>query len=113
LETPKDGDEAECENLEQSTPASVRNVRQDPPVEHRHEPPTDEILRFWPPGKSATRPGQRGGTVAQWLHIARQVLGGEFEGADSSTRESLLIGLRSIAHPDARQALARLSGQRQ
>jgi hypothetical protein len=34
-----------------------------------------------------------------WLHVARQVLAGEFVGCDSSTRESLTIGLRSIPHP--------------
>src|SRR5437773_2570952 len=35
---------------------------------------------------------------APWLHIARQVLVGEFEGADRSTVESLIIGLRGIPH---------------
>ncbi|MBI3417985.1 MAG: hypothetical protein HY043_22065 [Verrucomicrobia bacterium] len=43
-----------------------------------------------------------------WLHIARQILAGEFEGAHRSTLESLIIGLRSIAHPDCRRAIARL-----
>ena len=28
-----------------------------------------------------------------WLHIARQVLAGEFDGCDRSTRASLIIGL--------------------
>jgi len=46
-----------------------------------------------------------------WLHIARQVLAGEFDGCDRSTRESLVIGLRSISHPLCRKALARLRGQ--
>jgi hypothetical protein len=46
-----------------------------------------------------------------WLHVARQVLAGEFGEADSSTRESLIIGLRSIAHPLCRRALARLHSQ--
>lgn len=45
---------------------------------------------------------------AAWLHTARQVLAGEWEGADDSTCESLTIGLRSIPHPDCREALARL-----
>ena len=39
-----------------------------------------------------------------WLHIARQVLAGEFDGADRSTVESLSIGLRNIAHPLSRRA---------
>jgi hypothetical protein len=41
---------------------------------------------------------------APWLHVARQVLAGEFEGADKSTRESIIIGLRSIRHPLCAQA---------
>jgi hypothetical protein len=45
---------------------------------------------------------------APWLHTAKQVLDGEFDGADSSTRESLIIGLRSIDHPVCRDALARV-----
>src|SRR5207302_4864033 len=31
-----------------------------------------------------------------WLHVARQILEGEFDGCDSSTRESLCIGLRAV-----------------
>ena len=46
---------------------------------------------------------------APWLHVARQVLCGEFEGVGRSMRESLMIGLRSIAHPECRRALAQLS----
>jgi hypothetical protein len=45
---------------------------------------------------------------APWLHIARQVLAGEFDGCDKSTRESITIGLRSIMHPVCKTALARL-----
>ena len=33
---------------------------------------------------------------APWLHIARQVMAGEFDGADRSTAESLTIGLRRM-----------------
>lgn len=44
-----------------------------------------------------------------WLHVSRQILAGEFDGADKSTRESLRIGLRSIAHPLCQQALVGLS----
>jgi len=43
-----------------------------------------------------------------WLHVARQVLAGEFGGADRSTVESLTIGLRSIAHPVCHRALEHL-----
>ncbi len=46
-----------------------------------------------------------------WLHVARQVLAGEFDGADRSTVESLVIGLRGIAHPLCHCALARLRNQ--
>jgi hypothetical protein len=45
---------------------------------------------------------------APWLHVAKQVLAGEFDGADKSTVESLTIGLRLIQHPLCRKALARL-----
>ena len=45
---------------------------------------------------------------AAWLPVARQVLAGEFDGADRSTLESLIIGLRGIAHPLCRQAFLRL-----
>lgn len=41
-----------------------------------------------------------------WLHVANQILAGEFDGADRSTVQSLTIGLRSIRHPLCRQALA-------
>jgi len=40
-----------------------------------------------------------------WLHVAWQVLCGEFTGCDSSTRKNLTIGLRSINHPRCREAL--------
>jgi hypothetical protein len=45
---------------------------------------------------------------AAWLHVARQILAGEFVGADRSTVESLTIGLRSIVHPLCQRALERL-----
>jgi len=45
---------------------------------------------------------------APWLHIARQVLAGEFDGGDRSLLESLHIGLRSIRHPLCESAKARL-----
>jgi hypothetical protein len=43
-----------------------------------------------------------------WLHVARQILAGEFDDADGSTAKSLMIGLRSIAHPRCQQALQKL-----
>jgi hypothetical protein len=46
---------------------------------------------------------------APWLHVAKQVLLGEFDKADSSTRESLVIGLRNIEHPTCRAAHERLT----
>ena len=47
-----------------------------------------------------------------WLHVARQILAGEFDGADRSTVESLTIGVRGIRHPLCRQALVRLQDRR-
>lgn len=43
-----------------------------------------------------------------WLHIAMQILNGEFNGSDESTIKSLKIGLRSIDHPTCKQALEAL-----
>jgi hypothetical protein len=43
-----------------------------------------------------------------WLHIARQVLDGEFDDAGYSTVESLAIGLRGIEHPTCKLALNKL-----
>jgi len=45
---------------------------------------------------------------APWLHVAKQILTGEFDGCDRSTRESLNIGLRSIAHPLCQRAVEKL-----
>ncbi len=46
-----------------------------------------------------------------WLHVARQILAGEFDGCDRSMRESLNIGLRGIPHPACRAALAKIKEQ--
>ena len=43
-----------------------------------------------------------------WLHVARQVLCGEFKDADSSTVESVCIGLRGISHPLCQAALKQI-----
>ncbi len=48
---------------------------------------------------------------APWLHISRQILAGEFDGADNSTVESLNIGVRGIRHPLCQQAVERLKGR--
>jgi len=45
---------------------------------------------------------------APWLHVARQILAGEFDNANGSTRESLSIGLRSIRNALCQNALIRL-----
>jgi hypothetical protein len=78
----------------------------------KHDLPGDEILRNWPAMIGArspnTAPVQRGGSEAQWLHVAKQIIAGEFDGCDSSTSESLRTGLRSILHPACQRALARL-----
>jgi hypothetical protein len=47
-----------------------------------------------------------------WLHVARQVLAAEFDGADNSTVQSLTIGLRGIQHPLCQQAIGRLGAVR-
>ncbi len=48
---------------------------------------------------------------APWLHVARQILAGEFDGGDRCLLESLLIGVRSISHPACQQARIRLESQ--
>ena len=40
-----------------------------------------------------------------WVHVAKQVLAGEFVHADASTAETLIIGLRSIQHPLCKRAM--------
>jgi len=42
---------------------------------------------------------------APWLHVAKQILLGEFNGCDGSTRQKLADGLHSVPHPLARRAL--------
>ena len=64
-------------------------------------------LLDWLEAKTANLPTDQ----APWLHIARQVMEGEFDGTERSAIESLVIGLRNIRHPLCRQALARLAGQ--
>jgi hypothetical protein len=71
----------------------------------------DEIRR----AKPALLPLVREGTRYElppdclpWLHVARQILAGEFDGADRSTVDSLVIGLRGIPHPACREALAKV-----
>ena len=47
-----------------------------------------------------------------WLHVARQVIGGEFDQADDLTKKRLLIGLRSVPHPFCWKAIIRLLDDR-
>jgi len=61
-------------------------------------------LLDWLETKSVQMPAD----CVPWLHVARQVLAGEFAGCDGSTRQSLIFGLRSIGHPRCKQALAQL-----
>jgi hypothetical protein len=56
-----------------------------------------------------TRTNQLTTDQVSWLHISRQILADEFEGADSSTVASVSIGLRSILHPLCQRALERLA----
>lgn len=67
--------------------------------------PAGDRLRTLLPAKSANLPPD----CAPWLHIARQVLAGEFDDADHCLVESLTIGLRATRYPDCQQALARLN----
>lgn len=46
--------------------------------------------------------------VRPWLHVARQVLAGEFDGGNRGLLESIAIGLHGTPHPDARRALEKL-----
>jgi hypothetical protein len=43
-----------------------------------------------------------------WVHVARQVNAGEFDGGTRSELESVLIGIRGSHHPAAVQAVERL-----
>ena len=61
-------------------------------------------LLTWLETKSANVPPD----CVPWLHIARQILAGEFDGADRSTVESLRMGLQNIAHPLCTKAFAKL-----
>jgi hypothetical protein len=45
---------------------------------------------------------------APWLHVARQVLAGEFDGADRSTFEAVSIGLCAVKYPSCQRALEHL-----
>jgi hypothetical protein len=45
---------------------------------------------------------------APWIHVAVQIIFGEFDGCDRSTHEALIIGLRSVDHILAKRALQRL-----
>jgi hypothetical protein len=83
-------------------------------------PPTAQVPRTpaqnGPPGLAQAGPDSAASLPPDqdaWLPVARQVLDGEFDGADKSTVESIAIGLRSIQHPDSLRALDRLKTTRQ
>ena len=70
-----------------------------------------DVLRAHKPALLSWLEGQAAGLPmdqAAWLPVARQIMAGEFEGADRSTVQSLVIGLRSIQHPDCQRALVRI-----
>jgi hypothetical protein len=46
---------------------------------------------------------------APWLHTAKQILLGEFDGASHATHARLVRGLRDIPHPQARSAILQLT----
>jgi hypothetical protein len=48
-----------------------------------------------------------------WIDVAKQVLAGDFNNADSSTVESLTIGLRGIDHELCRKAFAKLPANKE
>jgi len=64
----------------------------------------DELV-IWLDAKAAILPPD----CWPWLHIAKQVLDGEFEKADRSLVDCLRIGLRNINHPLCHEALERLN----
>ena len=45
---------------------------------------------------------------APWLHVGKQVLAGEFDNADGSTRAAVAIGLSAVHHPVCKRALEKL-----
>ena len=80
----------------------------DRPTPELHLP--DDFHRTFPATRRA--PVRRNDTRTAWIHVARQVLAGEFIGADASTRQSLIIGLRGTEHPLCLEALSRLEDRR-
>lgn len=74
----------------------------------------DDTLASYPPPRplpptrpiTTPQPETLPADCRPWIHTARQILAGEFIGADRATREALIIGLESIAHPICRKALA-------
>lgn len=62
-----------------------------------------ELLAYLEARKSGLAPDE-----VPWVHVARQVLAGEFDTGSRSLLESLLIGLRGIQHPDCQRARLKL-----
>jgi hypothetical protein len=75
-----------------------------------------DVLRAHKAGILSLLEGRAAGLAPDcqpWLHVAKQVLAGEFEGADDSTVTSLVIGLRSIGHPVCKRAVEQLTRQQE
>jgi hypothetical protein len=62
-----------------------------------------ELLAFLEVADNIVRPNR-----ASWLHVAKQLFAGEFDGADNYTLQSLTVGLRAIRDPRCQRALERL-----
>lgn len=70
--------------------------------------PADYFLRLKSPAKRVPAPRLTWGVEKEWIKIAKRILAGEYDGADESTRESLMIGLRSWQDPLCQQAMKKL-----
>ncbi len=68
---------------------------------------SESFLATFPP-VTGPRPPRPLPPPDPWLHVAVQVINGEFADADSSTIESLTTGLRHNPNPICRQAMALL-----
>jgi TubC N-terminal docking domain len=94
LNVEADGSDLLIKPKSRCTPELVAELR-----EHK-----SELLDFL-----QTRTVKLSADCVPWLHVAKQVINGEFSGADGGMIESLFIGLRRIRHPTAREALRKLT----
>ena len=65
-----------------------------------------------PPGQTAAEHSTEAKNRAGWLKIARNVLAGDYINLGPFMRDSFIIGLRGIDHPDARMAVEKLRGMK-